>query len=65
MRLQQIRNERRPNSPYAGAEVCRFEVKAAEALYHREQIPFLDTSTVSIEEIATTILHKANLQRRI
>jgi len=65
VRLQQIRNERRPNSPYAGAEVCRFEVKAAEALYQREQIPFLDTSTVSIEEIATTILHKANLQRRI
>jgi regulator of PEP synthase PpsR (kinase-PPPase family) len=65
VRLQQIRNERRPNSPYAGAETCNFEVKAAEALYHRENIPFLDTSTVSIEEIATTILHKANLQRRI
>jgi len=65
VRLQQIRNERRPNSPYAGAEVCRFEVRAAEALYQREQIPFLDTSTVSIEEIATTILHKANLKRRI
>ena len=64
-RLQQIRTERRPNSPYASAEQCRFEVQAAEAMYRREQIPFLDTSAVSIEEIATTILQKANLQRRI
>jgi len=64
-RLQQIRNERRPNSPYAGAEQCRFEVRAVEAMYQQEHIPFLDTSAVSIEEIATTILQKANLQRRI
>lgn len=65
VRLQQIRTERRPGSPYATAEVCRAEVKAAEALYREESIPFLDTSTVSIEEIATTILHQANLHRRI
>lgn len=64
-RLQQIRTERRPNSPYASADQCRFEVQAAKAIYRREQIPFLDTSTVSIEEIATTILQIANLQRRI
>lgn len=64
-RLQQIRTERRPNSPYASAEQCRFEVKAVEEMYQREKIPFLDTSAVSIEEIATTILQKANLQRRI
>lgn len=64
-RLQQIRTERRPNSPYAGAQQCRFEVKAAEEIYQQEHIPFLDTSAVSIEEIATTILQKANLQRRI
>lgn len=64
-RLQQIRKERRPNSPYASAQQCRFEVTAVEAMYQREHIPFLDTSTVSIEEIATTILQKTNLQRRI
>lgn len=64
-RLQQIRTERRPNSPYASAEQCRHEVQAVEAMYQREHIPFLDTSAVSIEEIATTILQKANLQRRI
>lgn len=64
-RLHQIRTERRPGSPYADAEVCRNEVRAAEELFRRERIAFLDTSTVSIEEIATTILHQANLQRRI
>jgi regulator of PEP synthase PpsR (kinase-PPPase family) len=65
VRLQQIRHERRPDSPYASAEECRREVQAAKAMYQREKIPFLDTSTVSIEEIATTILQQANLQRRI
>ena len=64
-RLQQIRTERRPNSRYASAEQCRFEVKAVEKMYRQEKIPFLDTSAVSIEEIATTILQKSNLQRRI
>ena len=65
VRLQQIRTERRPGSPYATVDVCRAEVKAAESLYREERIPFLDTSTVSIEEIATTILHQTRLQRRI
>jgi len=65
VRLQQIRSERRPGSPYATVEVCRQEVKAAEALFRQERIPFLDTSTVSIEEIATTILHQTSMQRRL
>ncbi len=64
-RLKQIRTERLPNSAYASAEKCRFEVQAAKAIYQREHIPFLDTSAVSIEEIATTILQQAGLQRRI
>jgi len=64
-RLQQIRRERRPNSPYSSAEQCRVELQAAEALYRHEHIPFLDTSAVSIEEIATTILQKTSLKRRI
>jgi regulator of PEP synthase PpsR (kinase-PPPase family) len=31
----------------------------------RERIPMLDTTTKSIEEIATTILHRAKLERKI
>jgi hypothetical protein len=64
VRLQQIRQERRSDSRYASAQQCQFEVKKVEQIYRRENIPFIDTSSASIEEIATTILHKTGLQRR-
>jgi len=64
-RLQQIRSERRPDSKYAALANCKFEVQAAEAMMHQASIPFLDSTTKSIEEIATTILHTAHLARRI
>lgn len=64
-RLQRIRNERRPGSRYASMENCEHEVRAAEALMHQESIPVLDTTTRSIEELATVILHQAHLQRHI
>ena len=64
MRLHQIRQERRSESRYASFPQCQFEVRKAEQIYQRENIPFLDTSSASIEEIATTILHKTGLQRR-
>jgi regulator of PEP synthase PpsR (kinase-PPPase family) len=63
LRLQQIRQERRPDSRYSSRQQCDYEVKTVEAMYLREQIPFLDTSLVSIEEIATTILHQTKLKR--
>ncbi len=64
-RLHEIREERRPHSKYAAVDHCRHEVREAEALMIRENIPMLDTTTKSIEEIATTILHRAKLQRHI
>jgi hypothetical protein len=64
-RLQQIRSERRPDSNYASINQCRYEVRAAEAMYRAENIPFLDTSAVSIEEIATTLLQHTGLERRL
>lgn len=64
-RLQRIRNERRPNSKYSTLENCEFEVREAEALMRREGIPFLDATTKSVEELATTILQEAKLVRRI
>jgi regulator of PEP synthase PpsR (kinase-PPPase family) len=64
-RLQQIREARRPGSKYAALENCRYEVREAEQLMKRERIPTLDTTSRSIEEIATTILHRAGLQRHI
>jgi regulator of PEP synthase PpsR (kinase-PPPase family) len=64
-RLREIREERRPGSKYALLENCRYEVREAEAMMKRENIPMLDTSSKSIEEIATTILHRAQLARHI
>ena len=55
-RLNQIRNERRPNSKYASIENCRYEVREAEAMMRREGIAWLSSTHKSIEEIATTIL---------
>jgi regulator of PEP synthase PpsR (kinase-PPPase family) len=64
-RLREIREERRPRSKYAALETCRYEVREAEAMMQREDIPMLDTSSKSIEEIAATILHRAKLARHI
>jgi [pyruvate, water dikinase]-phosphate phosphotransferase / [pyruvate, water dikinase] kinase len=55
-RLNQIRQERRPNSKYASIENCRYEVREAEAMMRREGIEWLSSTHKSIEEIATTIL---------
>ena len=64
-RLHQIRNERLSASRYASLEQCTFEVSSVENIYQRERIPFLNTSSMSIEEIATSILHRAGLERRM
>lgn len=65
VRLQEIRNERRPGSSYATLANCEFEVREAEALMRQEGVPFLDATSKSVEELATTILHEAKLVRRI
>jgi regulator of PEP synthase PpsR (kinase-PPPase family) len=64
-RLHQIRSERRPGSKYAALPNCQAEVREAEALMRNETIPYLDTTHRSIEELASTILQQANLQRHI
>jgi [pyruvate, water dikinase]-phosphate phosphotransferase / [pyruvate, water dikinase] kinase len=55
-RLSEIRNERRPGSNYAKLENCRYEINEASAMMKRESIPWVVTTSKSIEEIATTIL---------
>ena len=64
-RLREIREERRPGSRYASLDNCRYEVREAEAMMQREGIPMLDTTSKSIEEIATTILHRAKVERHV
>ncbi len=64
-RLTEIRHERRPNSRYANLDNCRFEVQQAEQLMQREGIRWADSTTKSIEEIATTIMQDFKLERRV
>jgi regulator of PEP synthase PpsR (kinase-PPPase family) len=64
-RLQRIRTERRPNSSYSDLATCEYEVREAELLMKRENIPFLDATRKSVEELATTIMQQARLDRRI
>jgi [pyruvate, water dikinase]-phosphate phosphotransferase / [pyruvate, water dikinase] kinase len=64
-RLQQIRNERRPDSRYSSAQQVAFEVRAAESLFERHSIPMLDATEVSIEEISSRILDRTGIERRL
>lgn len=63
-RLQHIRTERRPNSQYASLEQCRLEVSEVEEMYKRENIPYLNSTRFSIEEIATKLLATAGIKRK-
>ncbi len=60
VRLQNIRDVRRSNSGYASIEQCRKEVRRAEDIFVQNDISFIDTSHISIEEIAGRILQKAS-----
>jgi regulator of PEP synthase PpsR (kinase-PPPase family) len=64
-RLQQIRNERRPNSKYSSSSQVEYEVRTAEAIFRRYDIPCINTTECSIEEIASRILDKTGLERRL
>jgi len=65
LRLQQIRNERRPGSRYSSIAQCEFEVRCAETLFQRYGIPFLDATECSIEEIASRVIDRKGIERRL
>ena len=64
-RLQQIRNERRPESRYSSAQQVQYELRAAQAMFVRAGLPWLDTTECSIEEIASRILNRQHIERRV
>ncbi len=65
VQLFQIRQKRRPDSPYASLDRCSEEVAAAEWMFRAKRIPVLDTTVRSIEEISATILEQAQFSRRL
>lgn len=64
-RLVKIREERKAGSRYASLAQCQKEQLAIQNIYANENIPNLNVSQMSIEEIATRILQMTGLERRI
>lgn len=64
-RLRQIRLERRSVGRYASIQQVSYELRAAEALFKRYRVPYIDTTHSSIEEISSTILDQTGVERRV
>jgi len=62
--LAAIRHERRANSRYASLDQCDYEVREVEQMFRKESLPFINTTTFSIEEISTRIMAETGLSRR-
>ena len=60
-----IRARRRPDGRYSSLEQCQMEVSLAESMFQYGEIPFINITTMSVEEIAATVLHECNLRRRV
>ncbi len=54
--LSSIREKRRPNSKYASLQHCKNEINIAEAMFKRANIPFFDSTNISIEELAGSVM---------
>ncbi|EEX94321.1 hypothetical protein VIA_001479 [Vibrio orientalis CIP 102891 = ATCC 33934] len=64
-RLTEIRENRLAGSDYASNEQCLHELQTVEALFRREAIPYINTSSLSVEEISTRVLERTGLRRRL
>jgi regulator of PEP synthase PpsR (kinase-PPPase family) len=62
-RLAQIREQRRAGSGYATLKQCRWELEQADRLMRHAGIPSLNTTHVSIEEIASKIFDRFGIER--
>jgi regulator of PEP synthase PpsR (kinase-PPPase family) len=64
-RLHQVREARRPNTRYATLAQCHEEIRLAEAMFRRENIPALSTTHTSIEEIASKLLSALGIDKHL
>ena len=64
-RLRQIRKERRPLGKYASMQQVRYELREAEKIFKKYNIPYVDTTEFSIEEISSRILDSKGVERRV
>lgn len=62
-RLVQIRSERRAGSKYASLAQCSYELRQAEQLYRKLNVPFVNSANMSVEEMATLVMQDKKLKR--
>ena len=58
-----MRQARRPNSRYSSLQQCRYELRAAEEMFRRHGINYINTTEMSVEEIAARIIRDNELHR--
>ncbi len=63
--LHSMRQKRYPNSNYAKRATCIQELEQAKQIFLKYNIPVIDTSGKSIEEIATQISQEIGLYKKI
>lgn len=61
LQLHKIRTKRRANSQYADLNQCQREVTQAQQMFKRYRIPYADSTEMSIEEMASLIVHRMDL----
>ncbi len=62
-RLRMIREIRRQNSEYASMAQCRKETRMVQLLFEQENVSCIDSSHISVEEIATSIIQLMKINR--
>ena len=62
-RLHTIRQIRRQHSNYASKAQCQKEIRMFDVLLQQENIAHLDSSYISVEEIATSIIQRMKINR--
>ena len=62
-RLHMIRQMRRQNSDYSSLTQCQKETRLIRSLFQHEKITSIDSSFISVEEIATSIIQLMKISR--
>ncbi len=63
-RLSSIRSKRRPDSEYASLSRCQYEIRQTRVLFEHNNIPYFDVSSMSIEEVASSIADRLRIGSR-
>ena len=62
-RLRSIREIRKPDSNYASLLQCQKETRMINSILQAENIRCIDSSHISVEEIATSVIQQMGIDR--